>query len=216
MKILFQGDSITDAFRKPEEINPAFQLGNGYAFLVAAKLARDYPGRFDFFNRGVSGDTVPRLSARWQEDAIELKPDVLSLLVGVNDTGVSMRGRGGDADNRFADDYRNLLTAMRKSNPAVRFILVEPFITDVAGCTDGWRPNLLPRQLVIAEIAREFSAVFVPVQAELDAALASAPPAYWAYDGVHLTHAGFQILADAWLDAAGQMLGINSKTAIET
>ena len=208
MRILFQGDSITDAFRKPEEINPAFQLGNGYAFLVAAKLARQYPGRFEFLNRGVSGDTVPRLTARWQQDALDLKPDVLSLLAGVNDTAASMRGNVGEADSRFADDYRNLLTTMRGANPAVRLILVEPFVTDVAGCTDGWRPNLLARQLAIAEIAREFGAIFVPVQAALDAALASAPPAYWAYDGVHLTHAGFQILADAWLDEARPVLGI--------
>ncbi|MEI8309142.1 MAG: GDSL-type esterase/lipase family protein [Verrucomicrobiota bacterium] len=208
MRILFQGDSITDAFRKPDEINPAFQLGNGYAFLVAAKLARAHPGRFEFLNRGVSGDTVPRLTARWQQDALDLKPDVLSLLAGVNDTATSMRGKAGEADSRFADDYRNLLATMREANPAIGLILVEPFVTDVAGCTDGWRPNLLTRQLAIAEIAREFGAVFVPVQAALDAALASAPPAYWAYDGVHLTHAGFQILADAWLDAAAPVLGI--------
>lgn len=208
MRILFQGDSITDAFRKPEEINPAFQMGNGYAFLVAAKLGRSFPGRFEFFNRGVSGDTVPRLAALWQQDALDLKPDVLSLLVGVNDTATSMRGKAGEADSRFADDYRNLLATMREANPAIGLILVEPFVTDVEGCTDGWRPNLLTRQLAIAEIAREFGAVFVPVQAALDAALASAPPAYWAYDGVHLTHAGFQILADAWLDAAGTVLGI--------
>jgi lysophospholipase L1-like esterase len=208
MKILFQGDSITEAFRKPEEINPAFQLGNGYAFLVAAQLARAHPGRFEFFNRGVSGDTVTRITARWQQDALDLKPDVLSLLVGVNDTAASMRGKAGEADGRFADDYRNLLATMREANPAVRLILVEPFVTDVEGCTDGWRPNLLARQLAIAEIAREFGVAFVPVQSALDAALASAPPAYWAYDGVHLTHAGFQILADVWLQAAGPVLGI--------
>ena len=208
MKILFQGDSITEAFRKPEEINPAFQIGNGYAFLVAATLGRAHPGRFEFLNRGVSGDTVPRLAARWQQDALDQKPDVLSLLVGVNDTAVSMRGNAGEADSRFADDYRNLLATAREANPAIGLILVEPFVTDVEGCTDGWRPNLLARQLAIAEIAREFGAVFVPVQSALDAALASAPPAYWAYDGVHLTHAGFHILADAWLQAAGPVLGI--------
>jgi len=208
MKILFQGDSITEAFRKPDEINPAFQLGNGYAFLVAAKLARAHPGRFEFLNRGVSGDTVPRLTARWQQDALDLKPDVLSLLVGVNDTAISMLGKAGEADGRFADDYRNLLASIRVANPNVRFILVEPFVTDVEGCTDGWRPNLLVRQRAIAEIAREFGAVFVPMQSALDVALASAPPTCWAYDGVHLTHAGFQILADAWLDAARPILGI--------
>jgi lysophospholipase L1-like esterase len=183
-------------------------MGNGYAFLVAARLARAHPGRFEFFNRGVSGDTVPRLAARWRQDALDLKPDVLSLLVGVNDTAASMRGGAGEADSRFADDYRSLLASLQAVNPAIRFVLVEPFVTDVAGRTDGWRPNLLTRQLAIAEIAREFGAVFVPVQSVLDAALKSAPPDYWAYDGVHLTHAGFQILAEAWLEAAAPALGL--------
>jgi lysophospholipase L1-like esterase len=85
MKILFQGDSITDAFRKPEEINPAYQLGNGYAFLVAADLGAQYPDRrFEFINRGVSGQAVQHLAERWQTDALDVQPDLLSLLVGVN------------------------------------------------------------------------------------------------------------------------------------
>jgi len=76
MRILFQGDSITDAFRKPEEINPAFQLGNGYAFLVGARLAADHPDRpYEFLNRGVSGQRVQDLAARWQPDALDLRPD---------------------------------------------------------------------------------------------------------------------------------------------
>jgi lysophospholipase L1-like esterase len=85
MKILFQGDSITDAFRKPEEINPAFQLGNGYAFLVAARLGARHPERhFEFINRGVSGHTVQDVEKRWQADCLDYHPDLLSLLIGVN------------------------------------------------------------------------------------------------------------------------------------
>ena len=206
-RILFQGDSLTDAFRKPEEINPAYQLGNGYAFLVAARLARTWPGRFEFFNRGVSGDTVGRLSDRWQADTLDLRPDVLSVLIGINDTGQAMRGKPCASDEGFAATYRRLLGSLRTVNPAARIILVEPFVLETGDVTADWRAHLQPRQKIIAEIAGEFGAVFVPVQAEFDRMLAHAPAAYWAYDGFHPTHAGFQLLADAWLEAAGPMLG---------
>lgn len=206
LRILFQGDSLTDAFRKPEEINPAYQLGNGYAFLVAARLARSQAGKFAFFNRGVSGDTVGRLSDRWQVDALDLRPDVLSVLVGINDTGLAIRGKPSASDAEFATTYRRLLEALRTINPATRFILVEPFVLEAGEVTAEWRAHLQPRQKIIAEIAREFGGVFVPVQAEFDRMLAQAPAAYWAYDGFHPTHAGFQLLADAWLAAAEPML----------
>jgi len=206
LRVLFQGDSLTDAFRKPEEINPAYQLGNGYAFLVAARLARMQPGRFEFFNRGVSGDTVGRLSDRWQADALDLRPDVLSVLVGVNDTGQAMLGKPSASDEEFAATYRQLLGSLRTINPASRFVLLEPFVLEAGEVTADWRAHLQPKQRIIAEIAGDFGAVFVPVQAEFDRMLAKAPAAYWAYDGVHPTHAGFQLLADAWLEAAGPTL----------
>lgn len=202
MRVLFQGDSLTDAFRKPEEINPAFQLGNGYAFLVAARLGRMLPGRFEFFNRGVSGDTVQRLSERWQADTLDLRPDVLSLLIGVNDTGQAMRGEPCASDDEFAGTYRRMLAEVRAAHPAIRLILMEPFVLETGEVTARWREHVRPRQKIIAEMAAEFDGVFVPLQSEFDRMVALAPAAYWAYDGFHPTHAGFQLLADAWLEAA--------------
>jgi lysophospholipase L1-like esterase len=96
MKILFQGDSITDAFCKPEEINPAFQLGNGYAFLVAARLGARHPERcFEFINRGISGHAVQHLEKRWQADSLEHQPDLLSTFIGVNNI---IRHQNGSKD----------------------------------------------------------------------------------------------------------------------
>jgi lysophospholipase L1-like esterase len=181
MKILFQGDSITDAFRKPEEINPAFQLGNGYAFLLGAL----YPDeRFEFVNRGVSGNSIEHLAQRWQRDALDLRPDLLSLLIGVNNC------------------YRSLLESLRIRNPGIQFILLEPFLAEAGDVTIERKSRLRAIQQGIGQISKEYDASFVPLQQIFDQALSGAPAASWSYDGVHASHAGFQLLADAWLEAA--------------
>jgi lysophospholipase L1-like esterase len=203
MKILFQGDSITDAFRKPEEINPAFQLGNGYAFLVAARLGARHPERrFEFINRGISGHTVQDVEKRWHADSLDHQPDLLSLLIGVNNI---IRRKNGSKDIPDADvlaSYRWMLEQMRVQNPRIRFLLMEPFLLEVGDVTAAWKAALKPIQEGIAEIASEFDAPLLPLQSLFDNALALAPAAYWAYDGIHPTHAGFQLIADAWLDTA--------------
>lgn len=203
MKILFQGDSITDAFRKPEEINPAFQLGNGYAFLVAARLGLRHPERrFEFINRGISGHAVQDLEKRWQADSLDHDPDLLSLLIGVNNI---IRRQNGSKDIPDADvlaSYRRMLEQMRAQNPRIRFLLMEPFLLEAGEVTPTWKASLRPIQEGIAAIASEFDASLIPLQSLFDKALALAPAAYWAYDGIHATHAGFQLIADAWLDTA--------------
>jgi len=208
MKILFQGDSITDAFRKPDEFNPAFQAGNGYVFLIASRLGRDFPDQdFVFINRGVSGNTIQCLAKRWVPDAVDLSPDVLSLLIGVNDTVRAVKGKGeGTGLEFFVDTYRDLLAASRKANPKIRFLLLEPFLVPAGSVTSEWLDCLAPRRAAVEKIANEYGAVFVPLQKLFDEALQAAPAAYWAFDGIHATHAGFQLIADAWLEAAGPVL----------
>jgi len=203
MKILFQGDSITDAFRKPEEINPAYQLGNGYAFLVAAHLGAQYPERhFEFLNRGISGQAVQHLAERWQTDALDVQPDLLSLLVGVNNILRRNSGWPDIPDAGFLELYRNILDQMLAQNPHVRFLLIEPFLLQAGSVTDEMAARFRPIQKGIAAIAIDFDAPLIPLQSIFDQALSRAPAAYWAYDGIHPTHAGFQIIADAWLEAA--------------
>jgi len=212
MKILFQGDSITDAFRKPTELNPAFQLGNGYVFLVGAHLGAHFPERrFDLINRAVSGEGVQELAVRWQDDAIDLQPDVLSLLTGVN---MIIRRRSGKSDlsnQEFFCIYRNLLDQMRRQMPRSKFILMEPYLLEAGVVTSDWKDEIRPVQAGIAELAREYGTVFVPLQQVFDKALAVAPAEYWAYDGIHATHAGFDLIARAWLDAAAPVLGITKQ-----
>jgi lysophospholipase L1-like esterase len=209
MRILFQGDSITNAFRKPEEINPAFQQGNGYVFLIAARLGLDAPASgHSFVNRGVSGDCVTRLLARWQEDAVALAPDVLSLLSGINDTLRVFSGQENEclSDEGFSATYRKLLLPLRETNPRIHFILLEPYLLEAGRVTKEWREHLAPRQGIVREIAGEFGATFIPLQKHFDEAVRSAPAEYWAFDGIHATHAGFQLIADAWVEAASPLL----------
>jgi lysophospholipase L1-like esterase len=203
MKILFQGDSITDAFRKPEEINPAFQLGNGYAFLVAARLGLRHPERrFEFINRGISGHAVQDLENRWQADSLGHAPDLLSLLIGVNNIIRRQNGSKDIPDAEVLASYRRMLEQMRAQNPRIRFLLMEPFLIEAGEVTAAWKASLRPIQEGIAVIAGEFQAPLVPLQSLFDKALALAPASYWAYDGIHATHAGFQLIADAWLETA--------------
>ena len=200
MKILFQGDSITDAFRKPEEINPAYQLGNGYAFLVAAQLSARHPERlFEFINQGVSGQAVQHLAERWQADALDVNPDVLSLLVGVNNIIHRVHGQSEIPDDEILQLYRSLLDNMRLHNPMCRLLLLEPFLLHTGTVTDEMVESLRPIQVGIASIARDFDVPIIPLQSDFDRALSRAPAAYWAYDGIHPTHAGFQLIADNWL-----------------
>lgn len=215
MKILFQGDSITDAFRKPEEINPAYQLGHGYAFLVAAHLGAQYPDRrFEFINRGVSGQGVQHLYERWQTDALDIQPDLLSLLVGVNNRN---KGQPDIPDAGFLELYRGLLDQLLAQNPHVRFLLIEPFLLQTGTVTEEMSASFRPIQKGIAAIARDFDAPFIPLQSIFDRALSRAPAAYWAYDGIHPTHAGFQLITDAWLRTAEshQLLHTNSQKVLD-
>jgi len=199
-KILFQGDSITDAFRKPEEINPAYQLGNGYAFLVAAQLCATHPERrFEFINRGVSGQAVQHLAERWQADALDVNPDLLSLLVGVNNVIRRNAGQTDIPDAEILELYRSLLDKMRVHNPRCRLLLLEPFLLHAGTVTDEMVASLRPIQAGIASIALDFDAPLILLQSIFDRAVSRAPAAYWSYDGIHPTHAGFQLIADHWL-----------------
>jgi len=217
MKILFQGDSITDAFRKPEEINPAYQLGNGYVFLVAAHLGAQYPERrLEFVNRGVSGHKVAEIAARWEADALQIAPDFVSLLAGVNDTqnfckyihsdaSLSVEDkarRDAEAFAKFQENYAWLLDSVLERKPETKILLLEPFLLEVDVVTPYWREHLSRSRQAIARIAEERGLPLVSLQKIFDDACRRAPAAYWAYDGIHPTHAGARLIADAWLEAA--------------
>lgn len=204
--IVFQGDSITDTNRKRtlEGPNYAHGLGQGYVLFIGATLLSALPG-LKVFNRGISGDTVRNLARRWQADALDLKPTVLSVLVGINDNW-----HGPDTDpqrhvpvDEYQATYRKLLAQSRDANPDLKLVLCEPFALQTGDVTEEWLPELAHRRAAVHQLAQEFDAVFVEFQAVFDAALADAPAKHWAGDGYHPTAAGHHRMAQAWLRAVG-------------
>jgi lysophospholipase L1-like esterase len=201
--ILFQGDSITNAFRKPEEVCNAYQLGSGYAMLVAAELlaARPHDG-LRFTNRGVSGEGVQGLAQRWQTDCLDLRPDILSVLVGINDAGPVRPGSAMPAET-YERHYRELLVRTRDALPSVRLVLCEPFVLRAGDVTEAAPETLTAYGGVVRRLVTEFSAVFVPLQTVFADALKLAPAEYWSFDGIHPNAQGHWLMAKAWLKATG-------------
>ncbi|MFF2089379.1 SGNH/GDSL hydrolase family protein [Paenibacillus sp. NPDC058174] len=210
--ILFQGDSITDGARGRSE-DPNHLLGHSYAYLIGAKLGYELGEKQPLFiNRGISGNRVSDLYARWNEDAIALKPDVISILIGVNDAWRTMSGEPSGITDRFGRAYKVLLEETREVMPNTGLILLEPFILKTGATEEKWEEwqQLIGLyQNITRELAEQFGAVFVPLQAAFDEACTSAEAAYWIWDGVHPTSAGHQIIADQWLSVVQ-----NSKLAI--
>jgi lysophospholipase L1-like esterase len=207
--ILFQGDSITDGNRSRDN-DPNHVMGHGYAFLVAARLGADYPQlQFGFLNRGVSGNRVVDLYARWQEDAINLKPDVLSILVGVNDVQMDIASGTGVSAGKYERVYGLLLEEALEANPKLAVVLCEPFILPVGWVAEQWkrwREEIALRQQAVEAVARKFGGIHVPLQSAFDAAAGAAPASYWLWDGFHPTPAGHELIARQWLDTVKPQL----------
>ena len=201
--ILFTGDSITDAFRKPEELNIAYQLGAGYAMLIGARLMSEFPGAdFRFENRGISGQRITQLEERWERDCLDLAPNVVSILIGVNSTLGKFRDPDPpvDADfDSFYNTYDCLLKRLAERRPGVRLVLCEPFMLPCGMGAPELLQDIRVRAECVRRLAKNYSAIFVPFQSVFDAALARASAEYWAYDGIHPTAAGFWLMAETWL-----------------
>jgi len=195
-RILFQGDSITDGNRG-RNTDPNHILGHGYQFIIAAKYGAELAERrLVFLNRGISGNRVSDLARRWQTDTLDLKPDLLSILIGINDLG-----HGVTAED-YERQYDQLLAETVKALPQVRLVLGEPFGLPVAGKTNHWeqaRANLAVRQAIVAKLGAKYHAPVVPFQKMFDAALQRAPADYWIWDGVHPTYPGHQLMAEEWI-----------------
>lgn len=203
--ILFQGDSITDMRRNRKEKRPNinYGLGTGYAFEAASKLMYQYPGsKFTIYNRGIGGNKVYQLADRWEEDCLAIKPDVLSILVGVNDFWHTISIHYSGTVKKYKNDYKQLLQSTKDRLPDVKLIIGEPYaLKGVKVVNDDWYPVFNDYRAAAKEIAHEFNAVFIPYQHIFDEALKLAPASYWSVDGVHPSVAGAYLMAQAWLKA---------------
>jgi lysophospholipase L1-like esterase len=198
-RILFQGDSITHGGRGGD---PNHFLGHGYQFIIAAKYGSTFPERnLVFFNRGNSGDTVARLQERWKADALDLKPDVLSILIGINDLCA------GVLAEEYEENYDRLLKDTVVTLPNVRLVLCEPFGLPVGafaktkGDWEKTRTELNKRQAIVAKLGTKYKVPVVHFQRVFDDACRRAPAEYWMWDGIHPTYSGHQLMADEWIRA---------------
>jgi len=202
--ILFQGDSITEWGRTlgDTNINTYNSLGSSYPFAVASNLLAQYPAKnLTFYNRGISGNKVPQLAERWDADCLALKPNVLSILIGVNDHWHKLNGQYAGTVDDYRKGYMELLDRTKQVLPNVKFIIGEPFaFTGVKYVSQSWYPAFNEFRLIAREMADSYHSTFIPYQSIFDEALKFAPAAYWSIDGVHPTVAGAGLMARSWLE----------------
>lgn len=203
-RIVFIGDSITDCGRR--DIYAPY--GHGYMSLVQAFVTARYPELgLSWENRGVAGDTVRHLKARWEEDAIALKPDWLSVKIGINDV---WRKYGEHKDEAVPkDEYEATLRELLQSAVDItrcKLIIAEPYVIE----KNADEPQLRDTKelaLVARRLAEEFGAINVRTQEAFDAVLASTESTDWAVDRIHPNLPGHAVIAQAFLRAIGFDLG---------
>ncbi len=235
IKVLFIGDSVTDGgwgnsaghstpSDKRNQWDQNHIFGHSYMMLCAAHFQRTLPEYdYEFVNRGISGDDLSRLEARWDVDVVRQNPDVLSILVGTNDVHYYLENKNSDFDfHSWEQRYRNLLDRVRNSNPNVRFVLGTPFVAKVGklGTSDDFalRDSMIHQLAgIVATIAKDFDAVLLRYD-ELFAAQKEEHPLVpmnqWIWDGIHPTAAGHGLMADLWIKECNHLMRIDNRKTI--
>ena len=199
--ILFQGDSITDGGRdkKNQIANQQKALGAGYAWMAASHLLIKNPQlNLTIHNRGISGNKVHQLANRWDKDCLDLKPDILSIMIGVNDIWHGLNGKYEGTVKTYEDDFLNLMERTRKALPKTQFVICEPFVLRCGAVNDKWFPEFDRYRAAARKVADQNNATFVPFQSMFDEAVQYAPPKHWAGDGVHPSSHGASLMAHFW------------------
>ncbi len=198
---VFQGDSITDAGRNRD--NDDYR-GNGYPTLVAGRIGYDHPGELRFLNRGVSGDRIVDINARIRRDLINLEPDYLSILIGINDVWHEIGSRNGVDNEKFFRTYCEILEEIQRDCPGVKIFILEPFVLKGPATEGNWETfdtETRKRAASAQKAAEKYGCVFVPLQDRFDEAATKAETTYWLHDGVHPTAMGHELIARALTEA---------------
>ena len=204
-RILFQGDSITDCGRNRDDIA---NLGGGYPKLVGSHLGYDFPNDYNFVNKGISGNRIVDVYARIKADIINLKPDYMSILIGVNDVWHEVAFSNGVDIVKFEKIYTMLFEEILEALPDIKIMVLEPFViqgtatVDNEQIPDKWAKFCKVKDYakVARKIAGKFGFAFVELQDKFDAACERCENAHWSGDGVHPTNAGHELIARAWLE----------------
>lgn len=210
-RILFQGDSITDCSRYRNEF---YSLGNGYANLVKASLGLDNPNEYEFINRGISGNRIVDLYARIKSDFINLNPDYASIFIGVNDAWHEILEQNGVDTEKFEKIYTMMIDEIYAACPNVKLMIIAPYVLEgISTCNTEEIPDRLKKfQVDVAEkaevakkIAEKYNLPLIELQPAFDEACKKASPEYWAFDGVHPTACGHEIIKRLWLETFEKM-----------
>ena len=197
--ILFQGDSITDCGRNWED---GADMGSGYPLFIKADLGFHYPNEYKIYNRGVRGDRIVNLYARIKQDIINLAPDVMSILIGVNDVLGDIHVQNGVEAEKFYKIYSMLIEEIKEALPNIKIMILEPFALRPSAAEAYWDElqfEVSKRSAKAREIADKYNLLFVPLQNKFDEAAKLAPSDYWIYDGVHPTEAGHELIRQEWM-----------------
>lgn len=194
--ILFQGDSITDASRVREYPQ---SLGNGFVFFLAATMwSQQAPLQLRVMNKGVAGDTVQDLQKRWQVDCIDLNPQWLSVMVGMNDALQMMAAKSKEGVVAYEKTYRDILADTVK-NCKSRIIMMESFAIPCTDQAKAVREYLDPVIQAARRVAREFNVVYLPLDGVFADACTRIPMTWWTQDGIHPLTSGHGLIQYEWL-----------------
>lgn len=210
--ILFQGDSITDGNRyklKEQERDLNHQIGHGYQFIINGKLGVEFADKnLKFVNKGVSGNRIVDMFARMQEDVININPDIVSFLIGINDVGSQIDNNSGTDPVKFERVYHLILDEIKEKLPMTKVVLCEPFLLPVGRVKENlktWEETLFPLQKIVKKVAEAYGAIYVPLQGVFNELCEAKEPSYWIWDGVHPTVCGHQVIADEWMKATKKL-----------
>lgn len=204
MKILFQGDSITDAGRDRSDPH---NLGPGYPFYAADLIKKAFPDKdFEFINLGISGNQTKDLVERLQADFIDIDPDIVSIHIGVNDTWHHAADKSWISNEVFEERYRKVLSEIKAKTNA-KILIIEQFLLSVPD-KDFFREDLNGKIDVTRKLAREFADYYIPLDGLFaQACIGGVEPTHWSDDGVHPNKNGSEFIGALYADAIKKMIG---------
>lgn len=213
LRLLFQGDSLTDGGRNKDIKTPNEGLGGGFVGLIASRLLCDNPSA-EIYNRGTYGNRIADMYARWIEDALNIQFNVISIMNGINDVGFAIRQNRGADTQKYEFIFDRILYETKESHPNADIILCQPFLikrvyekeNDIYENWDRWSAAVEERGEVVRRLSKQYGTLFVEFKLAIDNALKIAPAEHWSLDCIHMTHAGNELLARTWLNAAKPIL----------
>ena len=204
IKLLFQGDSITDAGRDKRNY---YDLGNGYPKFASSIIAEKYADTsFEFINLGISGNRTGQLFDRFYSDGIALQPDIISILIGINDIWHRCPPNYIlTTDEQIALNYREILKRIRRETNA-KIVILSPYVLDSED-KEPMKKELSTVLPIIRELADEFADAYVPLDELFEKAMETQPePRYYSADGVHPNENGAKFIAEHYALAIDKIL----------